>query len=149
VTVTVDMDSGATEENQPGTYSAGVAIGHDTPYDVPTVGVEMTATPPLQWGKVAGTVTGIGCDGSESPLAGATVQLNGEREQISLSTDADGRYARWMSTNNNPVRIIVAHDGFQPQTDQVRLRPRQTIVADFALEATCGSSLLEGGGLAR
>jgi hypothetical protein len=94
-------------------------------------------------------VTGIGCDGSESPLAGATVQLNGEREQISLSTDADGRYARWMSTNNNPVRIIVAHDGFQPQTDQVRLRPRQTIVADFALEATCGSSLLEGGGLAR
>jgi hypothetical protein len=54
-----------------------------------------------------------------------------------------------MSTNNNPVRIIVAHDGFQPQTDQVRLRPRQTIVADFALEAICGSSSLEGGGLAR
>jgi len=129
VTVTVGMDSGATEENQPGTYGAGVGIGHDTPYDVPTVGVEMVATPPNNWGKVAGTVTGVDCDGSVSPLGGATIQLNGSREQIALTTDADGGYARWMASNNNPVRIIVAHDGYQPQTDQVRLRPRQTVTA--------------------
>jgi hypothetical protein len=149
LTVTVGMDSGATEENQPGTYGAGVGISHDTPYDVPTVGVEMVATPPNQWGKVAGTVTGIGCDGSENPLSGATVQLNGAQEQIALATDVDGGYARWMPTRNNPVHIIVAAPGYGPQTDQVRLRPRQTIVADFALEAICGSSSPEGGAIAR
>jgi len=94
-------------------------------------------------------VTGVDCDGSVSPLGGATIQLNGSREQIALTTDADGGYARWMAPNNNPVRIIVAHDGYQPQADQVRLRPRQTVTADFALEAICGSSALEGGGPAR
>jgi subtilisin family serine protease len=140
VTVTVGMDSGATDENQPGTYRAGVAIGHDTPYDVPTVGVTMSVTPPNNWGKVAGTVTGIECDGTVGPLEGATVQLDGRRESIALSTDADGGYARWMPTNNNPVRIIVAHAGYHPQTRQVQLVPRQTVVADFALSAICSSA---------
>jgi subtilisin family serine protease/N-acetylneuraminic acid mutarotase len=144
VTVTVSMDSGATDEGQPGTYTAGVGIGHDTPYAVPPVGVTMNVTPPNNWGKIAGTVTGVSCQGQENPLSGATVQINGRQQQVTLSTDAQGGYARWMASNNSPLTLIVAHSGYQPQTRQVTLRPRQTVIANFALSAICGSGTLGG-----
>jgi hypothetical protein len=126
---------------QPGTYTAGIGVRHDTPYRVDPVGVTMIVTPPNQWGKIAGTVTGVSCRGDVSPLVGATVQVNGKHEQLPLRTDGAGGYARWMATNNNPLTLIADQAGYQPQTRQAQLKPRQTVVQNFHLQAICGSGL--------
>ncbi|HWM22558.1 MAG TPA: hypothetical protein VNO51_22895, partial [Ilumatobacteraceae bacterium] len=140
VTVTVGMDSGATEENQPGTYGASVGLTHDTPYDVPPVEVTMVVTPPPRWGKLAGTVTGVACDGTESALSGAVVQLNGRFESATLRTDEVGAYAWWMDRGNNRVEVIVAYPGHVPETTRVRIVAGSTVTTDFALDAICGFS---------
>jgi subtilisin family serine protease/N-acetylneuraminic acid mutarotase len=137
VRVTVSMDSGATEEGQPGTYFSGVSIRHNTPYPVDAVGVTMNVTPPNNWGKITGTVTGVTCQGSEAPLAGATVQINGSNQQVTLSTAADGSYTRWLPVANNPLTLIVARNGYLPQTRDSQLVPRKTVTEDFALQAIC------------
>jgi subtilisin family serine protease len=123
--------------DQPGTYTGGAGIRHDTPYKVNPVGVTMLVTAPNNWGKIAGTVTGVSCKGDVSPLVGATVQINGKLEQLPLKTDKSGRYARWMATGNNPLNVIVAQAGYQPQTRQVQLKPKQTTLQDFHLQAIC------------
>ncbi|MPZ29083.1 MAG: S8 family serine peptidase, partial [Micromonosporaceae bacterium] len=137
VTVTVSVDSNAEDVAQPGAYTAGIGIQHDTPYQVPTVGVTMNVTPPNDWGKITGTVTGVACDGTEAPLAGATVQIDGAREDVTLSTDGDGGYAYWLPIRNNPLTLIAAVSGHQPQTRDAALIPRKTVVENFALSAVC------------
>jgi subtilisin family serine protease len=137
VTVTVSMDSGAEGVDQPGTYTAAVALVHDTPHDVAPVGVTMVVTPPNNWGKVAGTVTGNTCDGASAAIDGALVQVNGARDQVTLFTDASGGYGYWLASNNNQIELIVAAGGFIPQTDSVRVRPGQETVANFHLTPLC------------
>jgi subtilisin family serine protease/N-acetylneuraminic acid mutarotase len=134
VQVTVSMD--ATVE-QPGTYTAGVGVRTDTPYQVAPVGVTMTVAPPRDWGKLTGTVTGVDCDGEASPLAGATVQVNGGKQQVTLTTGADGGYVYWLSVRNNPLTVIVAASGYVPQTRDTAIAARRTVVEDFALPAFC------------
>ncbi|OKI84584.1 hypothetical protein [Micromonospora sp. CB01531] len=70
VKVTVGMTANV---DQPGTYTASVALKDNTPYTVRSVAVTMTATPPKSWGKLLGTVTGTSCQGTNSPQAGAVV----------------------------------------------------------------------------
>jgi hypothetical protein len=41
------------------------------------VPVTLTATPRKTWGKLAGTVSGLGCGGTTTPLPGATIQVSG------------------------------------------------------------------------
>jgi hypothetical protein len=124
---------------QPGTYTAGIGVRHSTPYKVDPIGVTMIVTPPNQWGKIAGTVTGVSCKGEVTPLVGATVQVNGGQEQLTLRTDAAGGYARWMSTNNNPLTMIAAQAGYQPQTRQVQLKAKKTVTENFHLQALCSA----------
>jgi subtilisin family serine protease len=140
VTVTVSMDSDATDEQQPGTYTAGISIGNDTPYAVDSVSASMSVTPPNNWGKIAGTVTGIACDGAGSAVAGATVQVNGKRDQVTLTTGSEGDYAYWLPVNNNRLTVIVSASGFVPQTRDTSLSPRSTVTEDFTLQAICASA---------
>lgn len=49
-TVTVALDGAV---DHPGTYTAAVAVGHDTPYDVDPVDVTMAVTPPPNWARSA------------------------------------------------------------------------------------------------
>ena len=134
LTVTVTRDSAV---DQPGTYTGAVAIGHDTPYRVDPVGVTMVVTPPNNWGKLSGTVTGTSCQGGTQPLAGALVQLNGKKDSVTLFTDASGEYAWWMPVNNSPVQMIVVADGYIPQTRNTTIVPRSEQVEDFTLTALC------------
>jgi len=133
-TVTVGLDAAV---EQPGTYTARVAIGHDTPYQVDPVQVTMVVTPPNNWGKLSGTITGTNCDGSITPIAGALVQVNGKQASFTLFTDDDGHYGWWMPVNNNPLQLIVAANGYIPQARNGMVVPRQERVEDFTLQALC------------
>ena len=130
VTVTVGMSANV---DQPGTYTASVAIKQNTPYTVQPVPVTLTANPPNTWSKLMGTVTGTSCQGAKAPLAGAVVQVDSWANSYTFATDADGKYAYWMDRRNNPLTLIVAKDGWKPQTRQAKLVANTPTVEDFAL----------------
>ncbi|MGS2616189.1 S8 family serine peptidase [Micromonospora sp. LZ34] len=130
VTVTVGMTANV---DQPGTYTASVAIKENTPYTVPPVAVTMNVNPPKTWGKLMGTVTGTSCQGISSPLSGAVVQVDSWAMSWTFATDAEGKYAYWLDRRNNPMTMIVAKDDWKPQTRQTRVTTTAPTVEDFAL----------------
>ncbi|MFI7489957.1 S8 family serine peptidase [Micromonospora echinaurantiaca] len=130
VTVTVGMTANV---DQPGTYTASVAIKENTPYTVSPVAVTMNVNPPKTWGKLMGTVTGTSCQGVSSPLSGAVVQVDSWAMSWTFATDAEGKYAYWMDRRNNPMTMIVAKDNWKPQTRQTRISTSTPTVEDFAL----------------
>jgi hypothetical protein len=90
----------------------------------------MTVTPPKTWGRIAGTVTGP--DGR--PVAGATVQIDTWAASYTLKTDRNGQYALWLDVRNNPLQVIVARDGYQPQVRTVKIAKGKTTTQDFVLK---------------
>ena len=50
-----------------------------------------------------------------------------------FATDAEGRYAYWVDRRNNPLTLIVAKDGWKPQTRQARIVAGSPTVENFAL----------------
>jgi len=136
VTVTVTLNAAADVVTQPGAYAAQLTVRTNTPYQYSPIGVTMNVTPPASWGKIAGTVVGVSCDGSSAPIPGATVQIDTWAAHYTLRTDAAGGYALWLDHRNNPLTVIVAKDGWQPQTRQVRIKAGQTTVADWRLLTT-------------
>ncbi|MCX5065554.1 S8 family serine peptidase [Micromonospora lupini] len=130
VTVTVGMTANV---DQPGTYSGAVTIKENTPYSVAPVTVTMTATPPKTWGKLMGTVTGTSCQGASAPIAGAVVQVDSWAMSWTFATDSAGKYAYWVDRRNNPLTMIVAKDGWKPQTRQTKIDTATPAVENFAL----------------
>jgi len=130
VTVTVGISANV---DQPGTYSGGVGISENTPYSVAPVAVTMTANPPKTWGKLMGTVTGTSCQGATNPLTGAVVQVDSWASSYTFATDAQGKYAYWVDRRNNPLTMIVAKDGWKPQTRQTRIDTTTPTVENFGL----------------
>ncbi len=136
VTVTVTLDASMDVISQPGTHQALLTLRTNTPYQVSPVSVTMTATPPNTWGKITGTVVGVKCDGSTTPLAGATVQIDTWAAHYTLRTDANGVYALWLDNRNNPLSVIVARDGWMPKAGQVKIKAKETTTADWRLSTT-------------
>ena len=130
VTVTVTMDPNVA---QPGAYTAGVGIVENTPGSIEPVGVTMNVTPPKAWGKLAGTVNGRSCQGDVAPLPGATVQVDSWAGSWTFETESDGGYAYWFNAGANPLQLIAAKDGYQPQVKTVRLKKGQTVQGNFTL----------------
>ncbi|MEU6208241.1 peptidase S8, partial [Micromonospora musae] len=130
VTVTVGMTANV---DQPGTYTGQVTIKENTPYTVAPVTVSMNAKAPKTWGKLMGTVTGNSCQGGGAPLNGVTVQVDSWASSLTLSTNAEGKYAYWLDKRNNPLTMIVAKDGWKPQTRATKINPTTPTVEDFAL----------------
>jgi subtilisin family serine protease len=130
VTVTVVMTA---DVDQPGTYKGSVSIGENTPYSVPAVDLTFEVQPPTTWGKLLGTVTGKGCDGATAPITGAVVQVDSWAMSWTFATDAQGKYAYWIDRRNNPLSLIVAKDGWKPQTRQTRINTSTPTVEDFTL----------------
>jgi N-acetylneuraminic acid mutarotase len=128
--VTVTLDASVPTVTQPGTYTAALAIGTDTPYPVSDVGVTMVVKPPNTWGKIAGTVTAV--DGTL--LAGVTIQIDTWANSYTLKTDKNGQYALWLDVRNNPLQVIAAKDGYQPQVKTVKIKRGVTTPLDFALK---------------
>ncbi|GAB3186418.1 hypothetical protein GCM10027259_50500 [Micromonospora palomenae] len=129
-TVTVEMTANV---DQPGAYSGLVSIKENTPYKVQPVAVTMNAQPPTTWGKLMGTVTGTSCQGASAPIAGAVVQVNAKAMSWTFATDTEGKYAYWLDRKHDPLKMIVAKDGWQPQTRQTRINTRTPTVENFAL----------------
>ncbi|MFG1779971.1 S8 family serine peptidase [Micromonospora sp. NPDC049048] len=130
VTVNVAMSANV---DQPGTYTASVAIKENTPYTVEPVAVTLNVLQPTTWGKLMGTVTGTSCQGASSPIAGAIVQVDSWAMSWTFATDAEGKYAYWMDRRNNPLTMIVAKDNWKPQTRQTKINTATPTVEDFAL----------------
>jgi Carboxypeptidase regulatory-like domain len=116
---------------QPGSYTAQLALGSDTPYQLAPIDVTMRVSPPKTWGKITGTVTS---STTGLPIAGATVQIDTWATSYTLKTDKFGNYALWLDVRNNPLQLIIAKDGFQPQTTKVKIRKGETTTASFALK---------------
>ncbi|MGQ4513409.1 carboxypeptidase regulatory-like domain-containing protein [Streptomyces sp. DW26H14] len=132
-TLTVTLDASVPEITQPGTYQAGLSLATDTPYTAPKIPVTLQVNPPKTWGKITGTVLGTTAAGS-APLAGATVQIDSWTSAYTLKTAADGTYALWLDTRNNPLTVIVAKDGYQPTTTTVKITKGATVTRDFTLK---------------
>jgi hypothetical protein len=130
-TVTVTLNAADATVTQPGTYTAKLVFGSDTPYPVSPMDVSMTVNPPKTWGKIAGKVTSA-VDGS--PIAGATVQIDTWAASYTLKTDRDGNYALWLDQRNNPLQLIAAKDGYQPQTVKVKIQKGTTTTQNFVLK---------------
>ncbi len=129
--ITVTLDASVTAVTQPGTYTASIVPSSDTPYTLSPVAVSMTVNPPKTWGKIMGTVTSA-VDGS--PIAGATVQIDSWAASYTLKTDKFGQYALWLDVRNNPLQLIVAKDGWQPQTRKVKISKGTVTIANFVLK---------------
>jgi hypothetical protein len=132
-TVTVTLNAGDASVTQPGAYTAGLQVSDDTPYQTSPVNVTMNVTPPKSWGKITGTVSGLACSHTTGPLQGATVQIDGAAANYTLKTDSKGQYAYWIDTADNPLTVIAALDGWQPQTSRENIKAQHTISANFML----------------
>jgi hypothetical protein len=120
---------------QPGAYTAGLTLRHNTPDTIQPINVTMNVTPPKGWGKIAGTVTGTKCNGDTAPLRGALVQANGNGYNFSLSTATDGTYAFWAPSAANSYTLIATKDGWIPQTKSGTVKAGKTVTINFALQA--------------
>lgn len=129
--ITVTLNANVPEITQPGTYTASLGFSSDTPYAIAAVPVSLTVSPPKTWGKIAGTVTAAT---GGAPVPGATIQIDTWTASYTLKTAADGTYQLWLDTRNNPLQLIAAKDGFQPQTVTVKIVKGATTTANFVLK---------------
>jgi N-acetylneuraminic acid mutarotase len=137
VTVTATLSATtAAGVTQPGAYTAQITFRSNTPKTVDPVNVTMNVTPPKGWGKIAGVVTGVACNGNTTPLQGAQIQANGKSYVFSLSTGKDGKYAFWAPAASNPFTLIASKDKYIAQTKTVSIKANKTITVNFALQAT-------------
>ena len=107
--INVTFDAGVPEITQPGDYIAQLKISHDTPYDLNSVPVTMTVVAPPTWGKLQGTITGLGyCDADPSVLPDAVVIITDTAGMThTTATDASGFYSLWLDSATSPVEIAV------------------------------------------
>ncbi|WP_093786637.1 carboxypeptidase regulatory-like domain-containing protein [Actinacidiphila guanduensis] len=129
-TFTVTLDASVPEITQPGTFTASLDLGSDTPYRLTPVGVSLTVNPPATWGKITGTVSATG----GGALPGATVQIDTWATHYTLKTAADGTYQLWLDVRNNPLTVIVAKDGYQPIVATVKITKGATTTKNFSLD---------------
>ncbi|SCE65902.1 Serine protease, subtilisin family [Micromonospora coriariae] len=129
--VTVEATMSA-DVDQPGAYSAAISASTNTPYSVGEVPVSMNVTAPKTWGKVTGTVTSAA---TGEPLGGAIVQVTGGKGyRQTLVTEDDGTYAYWINSTVSPLTLVVAVQGYAPETAKVTLKAGKTVTQDFSLD---------------
>jgi uncharacterized membrane protein len=125
--------------DQPGTYTASLSVSNNTPYHVTPVAVTMNVTPPANWGKVTGVVSGLGyCDATPgTPLKGASVTIDGVIAD--LKTGADGSFARWMEEGTYDMHVSA--DGYVTSDLSFTVTAGGTLTqnVDLRLDAPCTS----------
>ena len=131
--ITVTLNAADPSIVQPGTYTASLLFGSDTPYALAAVPVTLKVSPPATWGKIAGVVQYANASGTLVPIPGATVQVDTWATHYTLHTDSTGHYALWLDYRNNPLTVIVAKDGYQPQVATVNVRKGATVTTNFTL----------------
>jgi len=143
--ITLNFDAGVPEVPQPGDYLATLKVNSDTPYEALQVPITMTVVAPATWGKVTGTVTGLGyCDAAGGPLEGAEVLIesNNTVYSVIVETDANGSYTHWLDSANSSLTVTASFPGYLSQTAEgVVVTPGGTTTQDFDLRlpAPCAS----------
>ncbi|MEJ3743312.1 S8 family serine peptidase [Actinomycetes bacterium KLBMP 9797] len=122
---------------QPGGYTAKLGLRTTTPYPVPLVSVTMNVSPPASWGKVQGSIVGLNC---QDDLIGipATVRLmsvNTPGVSYTVRADSSGHYSYWVPRGRYDV--VVARDGWLPETRRVQIAAAFTHTVDFTLQQDC------------
>lgn len=131
-TVTVSLT--AQGRTQPGTFTAQFGVATDTPYAVEPIGVSMQVAPPVNWGKLAGTLLGKACAGTTTPLKGV-VRIRSHSDpsfNVILRTDAQGAWAYWVPTGSYDV--IVSSETWIPDTEKTKVTKGKTTVVNFTLD---------------
>ncbi|SEE83792.1 S8 family serine peptidase [Jiangella alba] len=137
----------AADVAQPGTYSGGVWIREDTPYAVAPVDVVLTVDVPRRWGALVGTVTAPACgdtaavdgdpaadgDTAPVPVPGAGVLVDGRSTDVTVRTDRDGRFLRWIDRAEMPLTLTTTADGYATDTRRVRPPASGPSVVDIGL----------------
>ncbi len=135
--VDVTFDAGVPEVIQPGEYYATLSVRTNEPVNNShTVPVTMTVTAPASWGKLTGTVTGLGyCEANPAPLEEAIVFLeSGTGMTWTLTTGISGTYAIWLDEANNPLNVTVSYPGYVTQTvTGISVTAGMTTTVDFDL----------------
>jgi hypothetical protein len=108
-TIDVTFDAGVPEVDQPGDYYATLKVANDTVYGALDVPITMTVNTPANWGKLEGTVTGLGyCDTDPGALENADVLITSSGGMTwTLATDANGYYSRFLDQAAGPFSIDV------------------------------------------
>jgi hypothetical protein len=107
----IDVTFDASVVTQPGDYLATLKITTDTPYPDLSVPVTMTVEPPATFGKLEGTVTGLGyCDADPAVLEGAVVDIMASGGMTwTLETDEFGYYSLWLDEAGTPFTVQVSY----------------------------------------
>jgi uncharacterized repeat protein (TIGR01451 family) len=136
--IEVTFDAGVEDVDQPGTYQAELRVKSDIPYDVEPVDLTMNVNPPASWGKLTGTITGLGlCDLPGAPLANAAVEIAGVKV---LKSSPEGTYGYWLEQGSYTLNVSAA--GYVAQTVDVSVSAGGITTTDFdlRLDAPCASA---------
>ncbi len=131
--VDINFDaSPAAGVTQPGSYFAELTVKGDPKVKVP---VYMYVEAPQSWGRIEGTVMGLGyCDQEQLPLKDAVVEITGATgNSWTLLTDANGHWAVWLDSAENPLTIEVSATGYFGQSTTANILPGGNVVVDFGL----------------
>jgi len=134
--ISVTLDASIPEITQPGEYLAELQFKNDTPYGKLIVPVTMTVQAPADWGKLDGTVTGLGyCDVNPHPLEDAQVFVEASNGMTwTLVTGPDGYYSIWLQDTYAPITLTVtAAQHESGLATGVVVTPQMTTTVDFDL----------------
>jgi hypothetical protein len=129
-------DASVPEVDQPGVYTATLAIVNNDPVaQDASIPVTLNVLPAVTMGMLEGTVSTLGhCFSNPAPLEAATVVLEGSMGYtFTLETDANGDYQRWLDSSENPYAVTVTIDGYETGTAIVNVTGGVTTTQDFVL----------------
>ncbi len=129
-TAVTDVTFDAGMVTQPGTYTGQVKSKTNDPVNTSfTINATMVVNAPANWGRLSGTVTGLGyCDADPAPLQGALVTIEGG---LTVETDENGYYLLWLE--NGTYNVTVTADGHTIGYATVTIVGGQMTVQDFDL----------------
>lgn len=133
--VAVTLNSADPQITQPGTYLGELKMSNNTPGSgMIAVPVTLVVNPPPTWGKLQGTVSGLGyCDSDPAPLADALVSITAGGATVELKTDASGYYSYWFDSAASPLIIAVSAADHAAGAATAAIAAGQTTTQDFDL----------------
>lgn len=133
--VQVTLNAADPAITQPGTYQGELKMSNNTPGNgMIAIPVTMVVNPLATWGKVQGTVKGLGyCDAAPAPLADALVTITAGSATVNLKTDAAGHYSYWFDAAVSPVSIAVSATDHMAGSASATIPAGGTVTKDFNL----------------